>query len=411
MFNLQFSHHSIKQLIEPSLDKLLVILAIIAFLLMSPYFVWSNQLIIFRIAHFLGDAILIYIFIKYHNLTIYNISLVLFFFAISIYMMIGGTQYSKLTYIPLLALFFITLKPIEQVRIFDLLVSILAFFYVIGLTSYFLRLVGLNISIGNTIAPNLAKNPYHIYFGHIEESGLPVYRFCSVFDEAGVVGTTNGLILASIGISKKDFKSIIILLAGLISFSLAFYVILSVILISQLNIKYILITGVIVMGIIFFAGNRFNSLIADRLVVVNGQLAGDNRTADEFDDYYNIFLSRGGKDLIFGKGDGFYQNNKEDNWFTSSYKTKIIDWGILGTGLLLCFYFLSTVTLNNSIKGWTLCFIFIISAYQRPDLTSYVILILYLGGLNYLKLNLVKNPSTKKWSIFQPIQHKIEFEK
>jgi hypothetical protein len=354
---------------------------------MSPYFVWSNQLMYFRLSHFVGDAIILYIFIKYHNSDLSNLSLVVFFAIVSLYMMIGGTESSKISYLSLLALFFVTLKPVEQMRVYDLLTSILAVFFAIGIFSYILWLIGLNRPIGTIFAPNLSKNPYLIYFGHIEETRLPVYRFCGIFDEAGVVGTTSGLILAATGISKKNIKSIIILLAGLISFSLAFYVILLIILISSFNIKYIVFTGILGLGVVYFAGDSFNNFIANRLEIKNGQLQGDNRTDESFDEYFQIFLAQGGKDLIFGKGPGSFQKIKEDDWSPSSYKTVVINYGIIGIALMISFYILSTLIINNSYKGWLLTLIFILSAYQRPDLTSYSIIVLYLGGLNYLKIS------------------------
>lgn len=386
------SDQKIKQLIEPSLDKLLFVMAIIAFVLMSPYFIWSNQLMIYRLSYFTGIIVLLYIFIKYHNFNVYNVSMVISFFVLSIYLMIGGTEYSKITYIPFLAMLYIILKPIEQARIFDILVTILAFFYVIGLFSYFLSLTGINKSLGYAMAPNLSKAPYLIFFGHIEETGLPVYRFCSVFDEAGVVGTTNGLILASLGISKKNIKSIIILFTGLVSFSLAFYVMLSIIIFFQFNLKNILIAGIFGLGVILFAGDKFNNLIAERLVVKDGEVSGDNRTAEEFDEYFNSFINKGGKDLIFGFGTGFYSDNQDEDWHNSSIKAKIFDWGIVGTLLILVFYIISTTILNNSLKGWLVCLIFMLSAYQRPDLVSYSIIVLFLGGLNFMKFYSVNNP-------------------
>lgn len=411
MSNVLFADTKIKQFIEPSLDRLLFVLAVIAFLLMSPFFVWNHQLAVFRFAHIIGDLILIYIFVKYHNFSIYNISLVILFLVLSAYLMVGGTEYSKITYIPLLALFLIILKPVEQARILDILITILAFFYVVGLISYFLNLAGINKSFGYAFAPNIKKEPYLIFFGHIEETNLRVYRFCSVFDEAGVVGTTNGLILASLGISKNNIRSIIILLAGLISFSLAFYIMLAVIIISQFNIRNIVIASIFGLGVILFAGERFDNLIAQRLTIEDGQLSGDNRTAEEFEAYYSNFLSKGGKDLIFGKGTGFFQGTKEEHWSESSFKTRIIDWGIIGVVLVLTFYVISTIILNNSAKGWLLSFIFLLSAYQRPDLTSYTIIVMYLGGLNYLKSNSTIVPISNKSDKINFKRTRIEFSK
>ena len=378
---------TIKLAINPSLDRLLFVLSFFALIMMSPYFVWSNNVQIFRIIHLLGNAVILYIIIEYHKSNLYNIPLLLCFSVVSIYTLVGGTENSHITYVPLLTMLYISLKKEEQIRVFDYFVSILAIIYAIGLGSYFLRLLGLNIPIGTAMALNPSANPYLVYFGHIEETDVPtiVYRFCSIFDEAGVVGTLNGLILASIGISKRNIKSIIILLAGLISFSLAFYVILIFILLYNLNIKYFIITSLLTLSLFLFSGDIFTELIANRFAVEDGKFVGDNRTDPAFDDYYNDFIAKGGNNLIFGKGAGTFQKEKEEEMGPSSYKTKVIDIGILGIGLILSFYIFSILSIYNTKKGWFLGFVFIVSAYQRPDLINFSQIVLFLGGILYIK--------------------------
>jgi len=381
---------TIKLAINPSLDRLLFLLSFIALVFMAPYFVWNNNIQIFRISHLLGNLAILYIIIQHHNSNLYKIPLLVLFSFVSIYTLIGGTENSYITYVPLIALLFITLKNEEQLRVFDYFVNLLAIIYVLGLVSYFLRLIGLNFQIGTATALNASKNPYLVYFGHIEETDVAtiVYRFCSVFDEAGVVGTINGFILASIGISKRNIKSIVILLAGLISFSLAFYVILILILLNTLKIRYFIITSILTLSIFLLSGDIFNNLIVSRFAMEDGKFVGDNRTDPIFDDYYDDFVAHGGNNLIFGKGPGTFQLEKEKGMYPSSYKTKIIDIGIFGVGLILCFYAYSVYLVNNSKKGWFLFFIFIVSAYQRPDVLNFSVIVMFLGGLNYLKLNI-----------------------
>lgn len=389
---------NLKAFIDPSLDKLLFVLSTLAIILVSPFLVWNDQLLIFRIVYFLGIFIGFYIFIRYHDSTLYNTSLVLFFFLVSLYTMVVGTENNHLTYIPFLALIYISLKPIEHLRVFDYFTTILAVIYSLGLLSYFMEILGLNVSIGTAIAPNPTKSPYLVYFGHIEETDLPIYRFSSIFDEPGVVGTLNGLILASIGISKQNIKSIILLLAGLISFSLAFYIILAIILIKNLNLTYIIIVFSLLTMVWFLQGEKMDYLIVNRVVHGNENLEVGNRTGDAFDEYYDIFVAKGGNSLIFGKGSGTYRMEAEEGMTPSSYKTLIIDNGIVGVALIVCFFALCVYYLNNSKKGWFLFFIFIISGYQRPDLMTFYIIVMFLGGLNYLKFNIAntENKSISK---------------
>jgi hypothetical protein len=385
---MQLSNSSIDKSIEPpidtSTDRLLFILSVLAILLLQPYFIWAHLAAIYRISHITGIAIILYIIIQRHNYDVYHIGLSLFFVLVSVYSMIGGTENHKLSYFPLLILFFIALKPNEQLRVFDYFVTILAVFYSIGLVSYLLSILGLNIQFGTAEAPNSLKSPYLVFFGHVEETGLPVYRFCDVFDEAGVVGTVNGLILSSIGISTRDIRSIVLLLAGLVSFSLAFYVILIFILLFKLDFKKIFLGLLIIVSFAILSGDKFNELITSRLAIENGHLSGDNRSHPAFDEWYNSFLAKGGKDLIFGRGSGSFLN-VERGAEVSSYKSLIVDQGIIGVALILSFYFLCVCFINNSKEGWFLCLIFILSAFQRPNFTSYYIIVMFFGGLNYLK--------------------------
>lgn len=372
--------------IDPSVDKLLFAFAAVTLVLIQPFFIWGNLLEILRLAHLIGNVIIVYIIAKYYNYNFYNKVIVLFFLIISIYTMVAGTAFLKITYIPLITIFFLTIKPDEQLRIFDHFVTILVVIFAIGLLSYMLSLLGLNIELGTIKAPNIEKAPYHVFFGHAEESDLPVYRFSSIFDEAGVVGTLSGLILSVTGISTRNVKSLIILLTGLISFSLAFYLILIINLLFTLNLKKAVLIISVIFAISFISGTLFNDLISSRLDFKNGRLAGDNRTSIDFDAYVDSFLAEGGRNLIFGMGDGYAATINEVEG-VSSYKTVIVNFGIIGTGLILFFYLFSVYTICNSKEGWFLAFIFIISAYQRPDLISLFTIVIFIGGLRYLKHN------------------------
>lgn len=376
---------SIYKSINLPLDKLLFTLAVIILLLLSPYFVWGNQLLALRLTYFFGNVLILYIIFNHHHSEIYNVELVLFYLVVSIYSMVGGTQDKSITYIPLFSFFFIALKPIEQQRIFAHLITLLTIVFSIGLVSYILSILGLNIQLGTTLAPNPSKDPYLVFFGHVEETGLPIYRFSSIFDESGVVGTVCGLVLSSIGISIRNYKSLIILIAGLVSFSLAFYIILFINMLFYFDIKKSLLIAIVAVLLIFASGNMFRDLIGSRIVIENGRLSGDNRTSMVFNTYYNLFIAKGGNDLIFGLGSGATTKLDEDIIFgISSYKSLIIKYGIIGLGLILGFYVFCTYKYNNSLKGWFLLFIFMISAYQRPDLLKNYSIVIFIGGLSYL---------------------------
>lgn len=370
---------------DSTLIKTNVILSVLIFLTLSPYFIWQNQALIFRVIHLISNSIIVYIVIKYYDFNINNKGFAAFFFFISFYTMFAGTEVRNFSYYPILTVLFITLRPSEQLRIFNYIVTILTFVYIFGVLSYLLRLVGLNKQIGIAFAPNLFKEPYSVFFGHVEENFLNVYRFSGIFDEAGVVGTINGLILTSIGFSKKSLKSIVLLIAGLVSFSLAFYVILFLNLLFYFNFKKILIAILLLFAVFLFFRDRFDQLIASRLAIENGTIAGDNRASDDFDEYFTVFLEKGGKDLYFGKG-RLSPDALDEFEAVSSYKMFIVRYGLIGISLIVLFYGAFVFINFNSRRGWFLFLIFLISAYQRPDLLILFNIVFFIGGIEFMRI-------------------------
>jgi hypothetical protein len=170
-----------------------------------------------------------------------------------------------------------------------------------------------------------------------------------------------------------------------------------------LDVKKAVNVLVLFIALYFVAGDRIYFLIGNRLTVKDGQLAGDNRTQKEFEAFYDAFLDKGGSDLVFGKGIG-YANSRKESDAVSSYKLIIMDFGLLGAALILAFYTVAVLTNIRSIKGWLLCFIFLISAYQRPDLTSFTIVVMYLGGLRYLERELIPLQLDEGTEVFNEVE-------
>jgi hypothetical protein len=367
-------------------NGLLFILSVTVLLLISPYFTWSNQLMIFRLLHLTGNVIVLFIILRYNDYVIHNFTLVLFLLIVSVYTMVAGTGNKVLSYLPLLAILFMSLKPEQQLRIFNYFTSILTVVYIIGLVSYSLSIAGLNSPITTAIATNPEKYPYLVFFGHVEEGHFSIYRFASIFDEPGVVGTLNGLVLAVMGISFRSIRSVVFLVAGIVSFSLAFYIILILILLFKFNLYKLLLGVFIFMTLVTLSNDEFDfdELIINRLGGDDGQLIEDNRTSMVFDSYFSYFVSRGGNDLLLGKGTG-YAHTLDQTRGVSTYKTMVINYGIAGTALIVLFYLFCVYSINNTRDGWFLFFIFIISAYQRPDLLALYSIMVFVGGLTYMK--------------------------
>ena len=167
-------------------------------------------------------------------------------------------------------------------------------------------------------------------------------RFSSVFLEPGHLGTTTALLLSTQFGRWKKWYNVVLLVALLLTFSLAAYVIYVVViflklwvqgkqLLGKLIMTVSLIATIVVASFFYNNGeNLLHDLILIRLEMEDGELAGNNRVTDDFDtDFQKLCES---SDVIFGK----IRENPE--FGNSGYKVFIYENGIIGTVLMLIFY-------------------------------------------------------------------------
>ena len=215
-------------------------------------------------------------------------------------------------------------------------------------------------------------------------SHLGTFRFEGYFDEPGVIGTISGSIILIKGINWRKWDTWIILISGLMSLSLTFYIMLILCLIVNAEFK-ILVPAILIIGflILLFRDNEiFNSLIVERLVIEDGSWAGNNRTVAGFDTYFKKFLHS--DYFYFGYGNYYAQNIV--NVGGSSYKDLIINYGIIGFIFILFIPILSAISrMGISRKSFTYILTFCCIIYQRPYLTSPAYFVLLYLSIFYLK--------------------------
>ena len=71
----------------------------------------------------------------------------------------------------------------------------------------------------------------------MQRANVPVYRFMGPFDEPGVLGTISALLLSADKLNLNKNSNKIIFFSGLISLSLAFYVLISLYFILAMVLK------------------------------------------------------------------------------------------------------------------------------------------------------------------------------
>lgn len=290
-------------------------------------------------------------------------------------------------------------EPEEVTRISNLFKKALAVVCVPGLVFWVVHVITGDLSFGllgvlpESIVSDIKNNAlvkYIIYpFSlRIETPASQlyfpgVYRFQSLFNEPGLLGTICALYLAGERFDKFDKYSFVLLVSGLASFSLAFYLIyFFFLLIVGFRYFKVLVLGVLVSAVILIPvlvyTDFFNIFILSRLSFDGGTFSGDNRATAGLDQLYMDWMgSNSVMDVLFGipyEPDG-----------SSSWMILFIRGGLVGFFLLLLYYFIVTKLFiaRRRLTLFLLAFfiVFVISAYQRLPGVSLVYVFLLVQAI------------------------------
>ncbi len=228
---------------------------------------------------------------------------------------------------------------------------------------------------------------YKVSFLYKEKS---IIRLCGICNEPGFFGTISALFLCSDRLNLKNRKNIIIFIAGCLTISLAFFILL-VLYILIISIKNKKIFCFILLGIFTYivilpnikTGIDSIDWVLKRIQISDGKLNGNNRSNGVVD---LISINMLNSCPFFGFGGG-YTSLFASN--ISTYKIYLIDYGIVGFILMYGSLFLSAVYSywNRNLKNMAYILVFFISVYQRPNIFNLPYMILLFGGLLYSNNN------------------------
>lgn len=296
---------------------------------------------------------------------------------------------------PVIAFLFALQNDKVKGTVFLLFKKLLVFVSLVGIVCYFAYI--LKLSIPYSIEPYYDGRPYQNYVNYFNISFLYIngtsIRVCGIFNEPGWLGTTIGLMLSY---EKFDFKKIsnwVLIIAGLLTYSLAFVIIMAVgfVLRNIENIsRWILIAaffcfGLFVLPSIHTNNEQINHLIS-RLEITSKGLSGNNRSSSTVDNLLKETLTS--YKCMFGYGDGYaeYINSENETKQILTMKTELINFGILGTFILYIVpFFLSLCLVHRNKKSLLFLICFWISLYQRPWLyivSNYMILLSTISYIN-----------------------------
>lgn len=225
-------------------------------------------------------------------------------------------------------------------------------------------------------------------FSYLVLEGFRAIRLCGLFNEPGFLGTMLAMCLVIDGINLKRIGNVIMLIAGCLTFSLAFFLILGAYLFLNLlnNPKYIktIIILVVLLAILipYLYKNDMVATLLDRFIIEDGEWAGNNRTDLIIDRYWSDMFKSG--NFLFGYGTGYLKYIEYGN---VSYKSVIFEYGFVGALLLwgsLLYSAIHKIT-NKNRMFYIVILCFFLNIFHRPTLFAPCYLLTLFGGIEYIK--------------------------
>lgn len=247
---------------------------------------------------------------------------------------------------------------------------------------------GMLPSIGTIVNPSQDRT-YTVYPFLIREQIIDIYnlsgtRFSGAYDEPGAIGTMAAVLLCINKFNLRDWRNIVFLISGLISMSLAFYIILAVysltyFAIVKRNILFVLIT-LVAFGVFYVKTKddpTVQVLIWDRLEwnADKKGIAGEDRMIGDADYYFEKHI-QGTPAFWFGL------NDTTEFWKaaegSSSYKVVIAQSGMIFLFLyLLSFCILAFRHKTSKIEIILFLTLLLANTMQRPNMYVPIWVFLY----------------------------------
>lgn len=361
--------------------------AFFAVLSLWPFFSWKWPVIpisFIILVYFAYGCSLLFLYRSNFSLSGFFVFIVLFFVFLIFSLRPGGTPpwFNYYSFFSLLILLLPINKILDVAARFRIL---FAFSLIPGIFVYVLLLVGFDLPYTVLEAHNELKESLGIFYrdygvtlalSHLilEIGNSTIIRFSGIYDEPGLLGTISALFLLADRFNMKSKINIILLISGVISVSLVFYIFTIVGFLMQSNKKIIGIIFIIVLGVGVYNTPIYDNYLAKRFETSSSDgVIADNRVSDCFKAEYEKFASSDSEVQLLGEGNNAHLSTMCD---VSSYKMYIYDYGYIGIlviaiALIIQYTYPLLVTGNifRYIKSSLFfVFCFFISYYQRPVL-------------------------------------------
>ena len=285
-----------------------------------------------------------------------------------------GTSWIYLFYVTM----FLMLRRNIQWEICVTFTKVLSVLLILGIVEFIIyQFTGIGIVLGYVERPeNQGYERFaHLIFSMVSER-YDIVRFQSLANEPGLLGTLCGLLLFPTS-NNKDLKIpfYTFLVAGVLTYSLAFYVLAVIFFLSRSvgklhNLKYIISIILVAAIVIYAVRDNVQELIIDRLESGDA----DNRSSLSMTFYFDKALAEGKLWL----GIGAHNLPYEISGSNAGARVWIIQFGLVGLAIIMLTYIVTYyIRLGSKLQKNDIIFLiaFWLSCYQRQTIIdSYTIL-------------------------------------
>jgi len=281
------------------------------------------------------------------------------------------------------AVFFLRISYELQVRIIKCFVWVMAILLICSVVEYTIyETTGWGIVLGQATRVTEVRETHFVNLVFNLINIDPDYgetRFQSIADEPGRIGTLCGMLLfLTWRVRSLRIPFIVFIISGIISFSLAFFVLLGIFLIThvRVNLKKLTIGIAVIGATIYVTYDRFQEMIVERIMAdgADGEMEDietiDNRTSVVFDKYFNLAFENGQLWLGVGAYNLPEQINLESHGGNAGGKKWIFQYGIVAMAVLFITFnkvFLRRLRRKPDIKDYGFLIAYWLSFYQRSD--------------------------------------------
>ena len=226
---------------------------------------------------------------------------------------------------------------------------------------------------------------YGLAYVFVPNTAIGFDRLCGLFNEPGMLGTMGAFVLIADGM-KVNFKNIVIFIACIMTFSMAFfmliffYLALKILFTRDMKTSFAVIIVILIISYISariaFSDNSLHFF--DRFVFENGRFSGDDRISSSDAMIWRATISDP-YTLWFG-----YQGTYK--FEGSSYKSLIIHYGLLGfVSIFLPLLWAAFKAAEKNKLCLVLIICFMISVYQRAQIMNVAYFAILFGGIEFIK--------------------------